>query len=216
VRQTRYYQLLLFREDIESIVNLFVSSCQDVEMLIDHMPVSTDKLVFPFEKQRIRSFFIRGYEDMTVAYRTGERRRLVQLKITPLSAVIAISDKAPRSLWKVELQTSRLLSSRTQITLPSLLVRTACFVVLGNEAILSYILYTAHTFMHIAVDILLVALWLALGFWGLRATNRICLVNLDAQSIVMVRKREEVLKTIFVVIGAVLIGALVMWLKKNS
>lgn len=211
--QKRYYQVLLFRRDLETIINLFVSSCEDVEILIDNVPVMPLEGCFPFENRRIRSFCIKGYGDLNTVPQTNEERPSVQLKITPLSAVVAISEKPPRSLWEVELKTRKLLSSSSQITLLTLLIRMACFTILGNEAILAYVLQTSQTFIHIVIDILLVALWLAFGVWGLRASNRLTLVNLDTYSIAGKRKWEGMLKTIFVVIGAVFIAALVMWLK---
>jgi len=216
VKQRRYRQLLLFREDIESIVNLFVLYCQDVEILIDKLPVSLDNGRLPLEERHIRSFIVKGYEDTIVASRTNEKRQSVQLKMTSLSAAISMSDALSLSLREVALQTDRLLSSRTRNMFTSLLLRLACFVVLGNEVVLTYVFQTSHTLIHVAADIVLIALWLAFGAWGLVVTNRIYLMNLDAKNMVINTKRKEVLKTVLMIIGAILIGVLVMWLKKNS
>ena len=212
-RRRRYYQVLLFRRDLEIIINLFVSSCEDVEMWIDNVPVMPGEGCLPLENQRIRSFFIKGYEDTGIAPRTGERRQSVQLKITSWSAVITMSDKSSRPLWEVGLQTGKLLSSKAQNTFFSLLLRLICFIVLGNEAILAYVFQTSHTLIHVALDILLIALWLVFGVWGLKTTNWIYLVNMDARRIARKIKRKAALKIIPVVIGAVLIAALVIWLK---
>jgi len=122
----------------------------------------------------------------------------------------------PKAKVKQRRYRQPLLSSRIGNVSLSQLLRLACFVVLGNKVVLTYVFQTSHTLIHVAADVVLIALWLAFGVWGLVVTNRIYLMNLDAKNMVINTKRKEVLKTVLMIIGAILIGVLVMWLKKNS